>query len=118
MWVETLTSVLSKKKKKKDYLFVSIPNYTMPGFHKKMLWNILAVLAVFLIINFLAAVVVGYIEDINYTNSFYLTMSASTLSGYGNVAAETNGGKWFISFFQLFGFTVFFYALSVIVEQR
>lgn len=77
--------------------------------------HIASIMFVFLLVNFLAAVLLGYMENFNYTDSFYVTMSASTLSGYGNPAVQTAGGKWFISFFQLFGFGIFFYGLSVII---
>lgn len=87
----------------------------MHAFTKRILLHISIVILVFLAFNFLAAVIVQAIEDLNYTDSFYLTMSASTLSGYGNVAPETDGGKWFISFFQLFGFGIFFYLLTLII---
>lgn len=87
----------------------------MSPYTRRVMRHIAMILVVFLIVNFLAAVLLVFLEDLNYTDSFYLSMSASTLSGYGNVAANTTGGKWFISFFQLFGFSVFFYALSVIV---
>jgi len=87
----------------------------MEPFTKHVIRHVTMILVFFLVINFLAAVLIGYIEDLDYTDSFYLSMSASSLAGYGNVAPETPGGKWFISFFQLFGFGVFFYALSVII---
>jgi hypothetical protein len=87
----------------------------MSPYTRHVIRHIAIILVVFLLVNFLAAALIGFLEDLDYTDSFYLSMSASTLSGYGNVAASTPGGKWFISFFQLFGFAVFFYALSVIV---
>lgn len=77
--------------------------------------HIASIMFVFLLINLLAAVLIGYMENFDYTDSFYVAMSASTLSGYGNPAVQTVPGKWFISFFQLFGFGVFFYGLSVII---
>ncbi len=88
---------------------------TVSRARSRVILYILWISFIFLAINFLAAVLIGAIEDLNYTDSFYLSMSASCLSGYGNVAPRTDGGKWFVSFFQLFGFGTFFYLLSIIV---
>ena len=90
----------------------------MSPLQKKLLLKIFIVSIVFLAINFIAALIIMEIENLDYTDSFYMTMSASVTSGYGNVAPETKGGKWFISFFQLLGFGVLFYLLTLITVNN
>lgn len=75
--------------------------------------RIVLALTALVALNAVVAVLVMHMESLNYTDAFYLTMSAATLSGYGNVAPETVGGKWFVSFYQLVGYTVFFYLVTV-----
>lgn len=84
----------------------------------RLAYHIVAVFAALLLVNFIVAGILGQIESLNYTNAFYLTMSATTLSGYGNVATETVAGKWFISFYQIFGYGLYFYLLSVVCLAR
>jgi Ion channel len=83
-------------------------------FRRQVFIHVFIVFIVFLIINFVAAAILGAMEGLDYTNSFYLSMSASCSTGYGNVATETVAGKWFISFFQVFGYAFFFYIMSVV----
>lgn len=66
----------------------------------------------FLLANALGAVIIGSIENLNYTDSFYLTVSASTTTGYGNVSAETDAGKLFISFYSVLGVAAFFTVIA------
>jgi Trk-type K+ transport system membrane component len=68
----------------------------------------------FMVLNFVGAAIMGAIENWDYTNSFYFLMSASTTSGYGNVAPNTSAGKWFISFYQLLGIGTLFYFIAML----
>lgn len=77
---------------------------------------ILTMLAVFLIINFLVALLVGSLESLNYTDAFYLTMTTSTLCGAK--PATSVAGKWFLSFFQLVSYGLLFYTLTMISDSR
>lgn len=91
------------------------PHRTPRWREKSFWWHVTAVFVVFLAINFVAAGVIMGLEGYGVTDAFYLAMSASCLSGFGDVAPNTAAGRWFISFFQLFGFGWFFYLLSYIV---
>jgi hypothetical protein len=42
-------------------------------------------------------------------------MSASTTTGYGNVAATSDAAKWFISFYQIVGYGILFYLYSAAI---
>jgi len=77
---------------------------------------ILLVLIIFLVSNFLFALLVGYLEDLGYTDAFYLTMTTSTLCGA--LPAKTAGGKWFLSFYQLFSYGLFFFTITMICDSR
>ena len=73
------------------------------------------ILSVFFLLNIIGAAIMLPLEpDLDYINSFYLMMTTSTTVGYGNIAPETNGGKMFISFYQLVLVAFFFGSLSVI----
>jgi hypothetical protein len=63
--------------------------------------------------NFLFALLIQSLESLNYTDAFFMTMSYSTLCGA--VPAQSVGAKWFLSFFQLMGYGIFFYTLTLIV---
>ena len=80
--------------------------------------HVMLVSFVFLGLNFLAAVVLQHLDGLTYTDGFYLAMSASVTSGYGNVAATSDGAKWFISFYQIIGFGLLFYLYSVSIVSH
>jgi Ion channel len=69
----------------------------------KIVQHIVLVFLLFLTINFIVAGMFSRMEELNYTDAFYLSMSTSTLAGYGNANANSTGGKWFVCFFQLLG---------------
>jgi len=79
-----------------------------------VLRKMLFVFFIFLVINFVGAAILCQLENLDYTDGFYLSMSASTATGYGNVCTNTVGGKWFISFFQMIGLGAFFYLLALV----
>lgn len=76
--------------------------------------KILKLFLIFMIINLVGATFLFGIENLNFTDSFYLCMSATTTTGFGNVAANTTAGKWFISFYSLVGICVLFYGISLL----
>lgn len=77
---------------------------------------IVIVVIIFLSVNFIAALIVGSLESLDYTDAFYLTMTTSTLCGA--VPAKSVGGKWFLSFFQLLSYGLFFYVITMITDSR
>lgn len=79
--------------------------------------RVAAVVVVFIVFNLLGAFLLQLSEPFSYTDAFYLSMSASTTSGYGNVAPSTDAGKWLLSFYQLVGIGLFFYMLAIITVK-
>lgn len=81
---------------------------------KKIIMHIAIIFFIFLVVNFVGAGILSAIENLNYTDSFYLSISASTTTGFGDIHVTTNAGKWFISFYQLIGIVTFFYMIAMI----
>lgn len=79
-------------------------------------YRALVALGVFLIINVVGALILSQLEHMDATDSFYLAMSTTTLAGH--FPAHTKEGKWFVSFFQLAGFGLFFYMVSLVATPR
>jgi voltage-gated potassium channel len=77
--------------------------------------HVLFFVSILILLNVIGAIILIELESqMTYVDAFYLTMSASTTVGFGNVAAVTDSGKIFISFYQLIPITVFFSAISYI----
>ena len=77
--------------------------------------KILLVVSLFLLLNLLGGVIITQIEpELDFINGFYLMMSTSTTVGFGNIAPESNGGKMFISFYQLALISFFFYIIGIV----
>ncbi len=79
----------------------------------QLVWHIVVLVIVLLLLNMVAAGMFMRIESMTFTDAFYLSMSATSTAGYGNVATETVPGKWFISFFQTFAYGLYMYIISV-----
>ena len=80
----------------------------------RLLYHVTVVLAFLLLVNFVVAGMLAQMEGLSYTDGFYLAMSTTTLAGYGNVSATTVGGKWFVSFYQLFAYAIFNYLVTTV----
>lgn len=76
---------------------------------------ILYVVGLYLLLIALGTIIIIQLEDhLDYLNGFYLMANVATGLGLGNISPETNGGKMFVSFYQLPLIGLFFFGLSVI----
>lgn len=80
--------------------------------NRQLALHIALISVVFVAFNLIGAIVFQRLDNLTFTDGFYLAMSASTTSGYGNVAATSDSAKWFISFYQIVGYGLLFYLYS------
>ena len=85
----------------------------------RMEWNnlkriFLSLIIVEFVLIVITVIVLIYVEDLNTTDSFYLTVSTLTTTGFGNVSPESDTAKVFISLMTFLLTTIFFILISVI----
>ena len=56
---------------------------------------------VFLVIFLVGVVLIKYLEELDWLNSFYLITMTSTTIGYGDVTPQTRAGKMFMSVYAI-----------------
>lgn len=78
---------------------------------KRIFWW-LVVLEILLIV--ITVIVLVYVENLNTTDSFYLTVSTLTTTGFGNVSPESDRAKIFMSLMTFLLTTIFFIIISVV----
>lgn len=74
------------------------------------------VFVLFILINVGGALALQAMEPLNFTESFYLAMSASMTSGYGNIAPQSVAGMWFLSFYQLVGYLFLIILITICIR--
>ena len=71
--------------------------------------------ALFFTIVLISAVVIMYIEELDFINSFHMSMMTATTVGYG-LEPHTKSGKTFLSLYSILSIGSFFYMFSVFVK--
>ena len=74
------------------------------------LWLVIAEIVLIII----TVIVLVHVEDLNTTDSFYLTVSTLTTTGFGNVSPESDTAKIFVSLMTFLLTTIFFILISVV----
>ncbi len=87
----------------------------------KKRFRILAVLS--LAILSIGTIVIHYLEDLTWFDSFYFSIISLSTVGYGDITPQTTGGKVFVIVFLIFGIGILAAAintmlLSLLVRQQ
>lgn len=83
---------------------------------KKKKKRLVLLIALFLFVLFVSACIFLSLENIDFTNAFYLSTMTITTVGHGNISPETNSGKIFGSILSIFGVTMFWYTIAVVTS--
>lgn len=78
---------------------------------KRIFFGLILVEIVLIVIT---VIVLVHVENLNTTDSFYLTVSTLTTTGFGNVSPESNTAKVFVSLMTFLLTTIFFVLISVL----
>ena len=59
-----------------------------------------------------------FIENLSWMDSLYFTAATVTTVGYGDIVPRTETGRFFTTFFILFGVGTVLYALSILAQSQ
>ncbi len=78
--------------------------------------HVFGIVVLFILVIFVSAIILSELEDLEYVDSFYLSVNFVTSAGNG-LTPQTQNGRIFSSFLSLFGLGLFLYTVTIITHM-